>query len=57
METATELGATSNHYGQWDSPEEVDEEEWEDRFKEKLTALERKVDQEMEKGNSYLVKL
>lgn len=57
METATELGATSNHYGQWDSPEEVGEEEWETRFKEKLTALERKVDQEIEKGNSYLMKL
>lgn len=57
METATELGATSNHYGQWDSPEEVDEEKWEAQFKEKLTALERKVNQEMEKGNSYLAKL
>ncbi len=57
METATELGATSNHYGQWDSPEEVDEEEWEAQFKEKLTTLERKVDQEIEKGNSYLMKL
>jgi len=57
METATELGATSNHYGQWDSPEEIDEEEWETRFKEKLTVLERKLDQEIEKGNSYLSKL